>query len=105
MKHLFLAFTFCILAGSISAQEKNEYAVLRSYLLSGSRCVMELSSADKIDVVFEGSTAEYGKWARDYDNASPALKWIAENNWEVVQFTPPNNSNTSSYFLLKRKKQ
>lgn len=93
------------MAISLHAQEKNEFAVLRYYLLSGERCKIELSNEEKVEVVFEGSTSQYGKWARDYDNASPALKWIAENGWEPVQFMPPNNTNNSTYFLLRRKRQ
>jgi hypothetical protein len=105
MKHFLLSITLSVVAISLRAQEKNEFAVLRYYLLSGERCKIELSNEEKVEVVFEGSTSQYGKWARDYDNASPALKWIAENGWEPVQFMPPNNTNNSTYFLLKRKRQ
>lgn len=104
MKHYFLIPLFCLAFTFLPAQEKTEYAVLRYYLISGERCKIELSTQEKVEVVFEGSTSEYGKWSRDYDNATPAIKWIAENGWEPVQFTPPNNSNNSTYFLLKRKK-
>jgi hypothetical protein len=105
MKHFWLLALLGMGVIPILAQEKNEYAILRYYLLSGERCKIELSSEEKVEVVFEGSTSLYGKWARDYDNAAPALKWIAENGWEPIQFVPPNNNNTSTYFFLRRKKQ
>lgn len=103
MKHWFLSLIFSIVIMCAAAQEKTEYAVLRYYLISGERCKIELSTNNNIEIVYEGSTSEYGKWARDYDNAAPPLKWLATSDWEPVQFIPPSNANNSTYFFLRRK--
>jgi bisphosphoglycerate-dependent phosphoglycerate mutase len=104
IKSILLTAFFAITTLALNAQEKYEYAVVRYYLISGERYKIELSTEDKIEVVAEASSAQYGKWSRDYDNTSPALKWISENNWEPVQFTAPSSNNNSSYFFLRRKK-
>lgn len=104
IKSILAAAFFAITTLTLNAQEKYEYAVVRYYLISGERYKIELSTEDKIEVVAEASSAQYGKWSRDYDNTSPALKWISENNWEPVQFTAPSSNNNSSYFFLRRKK-
>jgi|GEM_PF-4218072 hypothetical protein len=104
IKSILATAFFAIVSFTINAQEKYEYAVLRYYLISGERYKIELSTDEKIEVVAEASTAQYGKWSRDYDNTSPALKWISENNWEPVQFAAPSSNNNSSYFFLRRKK-
>ncbi len=104
IKSILVTTFFSIATLTICAQEKYEYAVLRYYLISGERYKIELSTDDKIEVVAETSSAQYGKWSRDYDNTAPALKWISENNWEPIQFTAPSSNNNSSYFFLKRKK-
>ncbi len=104
MKNCLLTLFFIATSLFGIAQEKFEFGVLRYYLLSGERYKVELSTDAKIEIVDEGSTSQFGKWSRDYDNTSPALKWISENGWEPVQFTPPSNANNSSYFLIRRKK-
>jgi hypothetical protein len=104
IKSIIAAAFFAFTTLTLDAQEKYEYAVVRYYLISGERYKIELSTEEKIEVVAEASSAQYGKWSRDYDNTSPALKWISENNWEPVPFTAPSSNNNSSYFFLRRKR-
>jgi predicted metal-dependent phosphoesterase TrpH len=90
---------------ALQAQEKYEFATLKFDLTAVGKYTISLSTDNNEFKEIAGEFPSNDRKISNIYNTAPALKWIKDNGWEIVEFHPIAYQKTYNDFLLKKRKQ
>ena len=98
-----LAILLFAFSAGLKAQDKYEYATI-SYSWEGAgQSTIGLSTNNGAFTKIALPASD--KKAAGLPNTSPALQWINDNGWDIVEYFPYSNARATAEFLLRKKKQ
>ena len=104
-KTLLATLLLFFITTGIMAQEKYEYATLKFEVIGTGKYSISISTDNNEFKEIIGEFASSDRKISNIVNTAPALKWIKENSWDIVEFHPSGGGRSSNDFLLRKKTQ